>query len=72
MPLRSGLAGMYAQTETADEQALKTALHDHLPNFEEQWHQQNLSMEEITLESWYTWLKVDRAHGSDILDILAS
>jgi len=66
------LSFMYAQPETADEQTLKTALHDHLPNFEKLWHQQNLPMEEITLESWYAWLKVDRAHGSEILDILAS
>lgn len=66
------LSFMYAQTETADEQTLKTALHDHLPNFEEQWHQQNLPWEEVTLETWYAWLKVDRNHGSDILDILAS
>lgn len=66
------LSLMYDQNEAVDEQTLKTALHDHLPNFEEQWHQQNLPMEEITLESWYAWLKVDRAHGSDILDILAS
>ncbi|MFT5726628.1 MAG: HD-like signal output (HDOD) protein [Desulforhopalus sp.] len=66
------LSFMYVQPETADEQTLKTVLHDLLPNFEEQWRQQNLPFEEITLESWYTWLKIDRAHGSDILDILAS
>lgn len=66
------LSFMYVQPGTADEQTLKTALHDHLPHFEEQWRQQNLPLEEITLESWYVWLKVDRGHGSDILDILAS
>jgi len=65
------LSFMYEQNEAADEQTLKTALNDHLPNFEEQWRRQNLPLEEITLESWYTWLKVDGSHGSDILDILA-
>ncbi len=65
------LSLMYDQNEDADEQTLKAALESHLPNFEEQWRNQNLPLEEISLESWYSWLKVDRSHGSDILDILA-
>jgi HD-like signal output (HDOD) protein len=65
------LSLMYDQNQAADEQTLKTGLNEHLPNFEEQWRLQNLPLEEITLESWYTWLKVDKSHGSDILDILA-
>jgi HD-like signal output (HDOD) protein len=66
------LSYMYIQAETPDEQTLKTALHDHLPDFEVQWRKQNLPWEEITLESWFAWLKVDGGHGSGILDILAS
>ncbi len=66
------LSFMCIQPETADELTLKTALHEHLPNFEQQWRQLNLPLEEITLESWYAWLKVDRGNGSDILDILAT
>jgi HD-like signal output (HDOD) protein len=65
------LSLVYNQNQAVDEQTLKTVLDYHLPNFKEQWRRQNLPLEEISLESWYTWLKVDRSHGSDILDILA-
>jgi HD-like signal output (HDOD) protein len=65
------LSFTYIQPEISDEHTLKTALHEHLPNFEVLWRQQNLPWEDITLESWYAWLKVDRENGSDILDILA-
>jgi len=66
------LSYMYIKPESPDEQTLKTALHDQLPGFEDQWRDQNLPWEEITLESWFAWLKVDGEHGSGILDILAS
>jgi len=65
------LSFMYVQPDTLDEKNLKKALQYHLPNFEEQWRQQNLPLEEIDLEAWYAWLKVDRCNGSEILDILA-
>jgi HD-like signal output (HDOD) protein len=66
------LSFMYIQSETPDEKTLKTALHDNLPDFENQWGNQNLPWGEITLESWFAWLKVDGEHGSGILDILSS
>ena len=31
----------------------------------------HLPWEDITLEEWFAWLKVDRENGSPILDILA-
>jgi HD-like signal output (HDOD) protein len=66
------LSYMYLQSETPDEKTLKTALHDNLPGFEEQWRNQNLPWGDITLESWFAWLKIDGEHGSGILDILSS
>lgn len=66
------LSFMYVQSETPDEKTLKTSLNDNLPDFEKQWRNQNLPWEEITLESWFAWLKVDGGHGSGILDILSS
>ncbi len=65
------LSFMYIQPESPDETTLKATLHSHLPDFEDQWRGQNLPWEEITLESWFAWLKVDAGHGSGILDILA-
>ncbi len=66
------LSFMYIQPESPDEIALKAALHIQLPDFEDEWLSQNLPWEEITLESWFAWLKVDAGHGSGILDILAA
>lgn len=54
------------------EQQLKAAFHRDLPEFESTWKKLNLPWEDITLESWFAWLKVDKVHGSEILDVLAS
>jgi putative nucleotidyltransferase with HDIG domain len=66
------LSFMNIQPETPNQHALKKSLQFYLPNFENQWRQQNLPWEEISLESWFVWLKVDQRHGSGILDILAA
>ena len=65
------LSYMYIQPERPDEKTLKDALAHHLPDFEKQWLAMHLPWEDITLESWFAWLKVDRENGSAILDILA-
>lgn len=65
------LAHMHLLPELPDEQTLKDALAEHLPDFERQWLAMQLPWEEVTLESWFAWLKVDRANGSTILDLLA-
>ncbi|OGR17507.1 MAG: hypothetical protein A2X81_20115 [Desulfobacterales bacterium GWB2_56_26] len=65
------LSHMYAWPESPDEQTLKTCLKTSMPDFETQWRKMNLPWEEITLESWFAWLKVDRGNGSAVLDILA-
>jgi len=66
------LSFMYVQPVIQDETTLKIELRNHLPNFEEQWHKQKLPWEEVTLESYFAWLKVDHANGSGIIAILAS
>ena len=65
------LSYMYTQPEPPDEQMLKTSLKTYLPGFHAQWMKMNLPWEDITLESWFAWLKVDRGNGSGVLDILA-
>lgn len=65
------LAHLHHLPERPDEQGLKAALAEHLPDFESQWQAMHLPWEEITLESWFAWLKVDRDNGSAILDLLA-
>ncbi|BHH81828.1 HDOD domain-containing protein [Desulforhopalus sp. 52FAK] len=71
LQLADFLSLMYEHNEAADEKTLKDALSWHLPDFEDHWRQQKLPLEDISLESWYNWLKVDIRHGSEILDILA-
>ncbi len=65
------LSHMYILPERPDEQTLKAALATYLPDFQKQWQMMDLPWEDITLEAWFAWLKVDRENGSAILDILA-
>ncbi len=65
------LAHMYTLPDRPNEQTLKAALTTYLPDFEKQWQMMHLPWEDITLEEWFAWLKVDRDNGSGILDILA-
>lgn len=65
------LSHMYIEPKKPDERTLKTALATYLPDFESQWQKMHLPWEDITLEEWFAWLKVDRENGSGILDILA-
>jgi HD-like signal output (HDOD) protein len=65
------LSHMYIEPEKPDERTLKAALATYLPGFESQWQKMHLPWEDITLEEWFAWLKVDRENGSAILDILA-
>jgi HD-like signal output (HDOD) protein len=66
------LAHCCALTEDPDDDALKELLARNLPGFLDTWQERNLPWEETTLEYLFAWLKVDRKHGSSILDILAS
>ena len=66
------LSFMLLHPEVPEKYGLKTALHHYLPNFEKQWRAQKIPWEDIYLDQWFAWLKVDRDHGSAILDILAA
>jgi HD-like signal output (HDOD) protein len=61
-----------ALPESPDDRALRELLDRYLPGFLDSWHERKLPWEETTLEYLFAWLKVDREHGSSILDILAS
>ena len=66
------LTHMSSVEPTPTEEQLKDAFHRDLPEFTAVWERLNLPWEDITLESWFAWLKVDKVHGSEILDVLAS
>ena len=66
------LAHINSEEDCLDEESLKEELKSHLPDFETLWKQNRLPWEDITLESWFAWLKVDREHGNDILDVLTT
>lgn len=42
-----------------------------LPGIEERWVELQLPWQEVLIESWYAWLKIDREHGSSIMTILS-
>lgn len=65
------LAHMHILSEKPNEHALKAALDSTLPGFFEQWRDLQLPWEDITLESLFAWVKIDRENGNGILDILA-
>lgn len=71
LQLADFLAYMCLQEESVDESTLKDALATHLPDFENQWQKHDTPWEETSLELWLNWLRVDREHGSAILDILS-
>lgn len=65
------LAAMCLIEPRLSEAQLKENLELQLPGFIEAWKAQGLPWNEISLESWFNWLRVDRSHGSSILDILS-
>jgi len=66
------LSHMYELPERPNEQTLKARLQQDLPEFESSWKEHRLPWQDVTLETWLAFLKVDRDHGSAVLDILAA
>ena len=66
------LSHMYKLPQKPTEEILKSELRRLLPAFEENWLDMKLPWQEITLETWFAFLKMDRDHGSDVLDILTT
>lgn len=75
-PLLIQLADLLAflccnQDLLADQELFATVPH-YLPDFENQWCEQNLPWDSYTLEAWFAWVKIDRSYGSTIMNILSS
>ncbi len=58
--------------DIVEKHGLQSALNHFLPNCEKQWREQKLPWEDIYLDQWLAWLKVDQGYGSAILDVLIS
>lgn len=43
-----------------------------LPQLKEQWLELKLPWDPFTLETWYSWLKIEARHGSQVMSLLAS
>ncbi len=41
-----------------------------LPGIEENWQQNNLPLDKVKLDMWYSWAEIERKHGNSILSIL--
>ena len=63
------LAHLAANEDLLEERDLIEVIHSYLPDLEAQWRSHNLPWVEMAIESWYAWVKIDRAHGSSIMQI---
>ncbi|WP_136809230.1 HDOD domain-containing protein [Desulfosediminicola flagellatus] len=54
-----------------DEDDIIATIKIHLPDIETNWKNINLPWENLAIESWYAWVKIDHAHGSSIMTMLS-
>ena len=75
-PLIIQLADFYAhlcnQPHLLDEVSLEELTNSFLPKLKKQWLELKLPWEEVTMEAWFNWLKIETRHGSSVMSILAS
>lgn len=50
---------------------LITSITTYLPGIEKRWLGLKLPWQDVLIELWYTWLKIDREHGSSIMTFLS-
>lgn len=66
------LAHMYTRPRQQTEKSLLATLEEHLPHFVTFWQTKRLPWQDITVETWLAFLKIDRDNGSAVLDILVT
>ena len=75
-PLIIQLADFYAHVcanpEMKGEQSLEEVTNLFLPDLKAQWATCKLPWQEVVMESWFAWLKIEYDHGSSVMNILAS
>ena len=52
-----------------EERDLIAVIYSYLPDLEIQWRSHKLPWGEMLIESWFAWVKIDRAHGNSIMQI---
>ncbi len=55
-----------------EEQDFVSAINHYLPELETQWRELGLPWEEVAIETWFAWLKIEHENGSSIITILSS
>jgi putative nucleotidyltransferase with HDIG domain len=51
--------------------SLVSVITEYLPDIETQWKNRKLLWNQVMIESWFAWLKIDQTYGSSIMHILS-
>jgi putative nucleotidyltransferase with HDIG domain len=65
------LAFLCGNPELVEGRNLVAVITEYLPDIKEQWEGQNMLWNQIAIESWLAWLKIDIGYGSSIINILS-
>jgi putative nucleotidyltransferase with HDIG domain len=65
------LAFLCSNPEAVEGRSLVTTITEYLPDIKAQWESENMLWNQIAIESWLAWLKIDVGYGSSIINILS-
>lgn len=66
------LAHLCDQEPITEQQSLNDIILANLPGIKERWIKCGLTWDEMVIESWFAWLKIDRENGGAVMSILSS
>jgi putative nucleotidyltransferase with HDIG domain len=65
------LSFLCCNPEVLEGRSLVPVIKEYLPDIEAQWESKKLMWNQVMIESWFAWLKIDQGYGSSILNILS-
>lgn len=65
------LAFLCCNPEVVDGRSLGSVITEYLPDIEAQWESRKMLWNQVAIESWFAWLKIDQGYGSSIMNILS-
>lgn len=66
------LAHLCDNLHLLEEESLNDIVLSGLPGIQDRWEKCGLAWDEEVLESWFAWLKIDKANGGAVMSILSS
>lgn len=66
------LAFLCCNQDLVEDDALIPAILRYLPDIDSRWKDNHLPWNEVIIDGWFAWLKIDREHGGSIMSILST